>query len=75
MQSFDYTILITLQWLDLLSRGRHNSHTFSYFVLNYKKKRFVYAKIRTHNLQSDNQTLFYWAILADDIWFTILLYL
>ena len=28
---------IALQWLDLLSRGRHHRHTFSYFVLKYKK--------------------------------------
>ena len=39
------------------------------------KKIFAFAEIRTHNLQSDNQTLYHWATLADDILFTILLYL
>ena len=66
---------IALQWLHLLSRRRYHRHTFSYFVLNYKKKKFAFTEIRTHNLQSDNQTLYHWATLADDIWFTILLYL
>ena len=64
----------SMTWYDLLSRGRHHSHTFSYFVVNYIKK-FAFAENQTHNLQSDNQTLYRWATLADDILFTILLYL
>ena len=39
------------------------------------KKIFSFAEIRTHNFPSDNQMLYHWATLADDIWFTILLQL
>ena len=50
----------------------------SYFKLlcsQLYKKKIAFAEIRTHNLQSDNQTLYHWATLADGIKFTILLYL
>ena len=69
-----YIYSSSMTWF-ALQRGRHHHHTFSYFVFNYIKERFAFAEIQTHNLQSDNQMLYHWATLADDIWFTILLYL
>ena len=36
---------IALQWLNLISRGRNHRHSFSYFVLNYKKKKMPLPRI------------------------------
>ena len=67
-------IWIAIQWLNLFSRWCHHV-ILSVTLFLIIKRIFGFAKIRTHNLQSDNQTLYYWATLTDDIWFTILLYL